>query len=162
MLSKKRIGVALIAAIMGVAMFHGEGVAQEQQEFGLLLQIGGSNFGTNSISYTTDQLEVLATTTYVSPRGKEAPAIPVDVLVTQDTQLSMEQITQIIIVGEKRILLLEGENLAHASHLLVKVGFNKATLVPDSETGASWQAIKPILGRPRLKFLETIFVFWQR
>ncbi|MEE8253700.1 MAG: hypothetical protein V3R17_07185, partial [Hyphomicrobium sp.] len=66
MLSKKRIGVALIAAVLGAAMFLSEGVAQEQQEFRLVLQIGGSNFGTNSISYTTDQLEVLATTTYVS------------------------------------------------------------------------------------------------
>ena len=162
MLSKMRFGGALIAAILGAVMFHGEAVAQEQQEFSLRLNIGGSKFGANSISYTTDQLTAIATATYASPRGKEVAAIPLDVLVTHDTKLSMEQILQIVVVGEKRVLLLEGENLAHAAHLLVKVGFNKATLVPDSEVGASWQAMKPLLGRPRLKHLENIFIFWQR
>ena len=66
MLSKKRIGVALVAAIFGAAMFHGEGVAQETQEFSLLVKVGDKDY-----TYTTDQLEAMATTTYKSPRGKE-------------------------------------------------------------------------------------------
>ncbi len=156
MRSKKRLGVALVAAILGAAMFHGEGVAQETQEFSLVVRVGDKAY-----SYSSDQLEAMATVTYASPRGKEAPAVPIAVLVTQDTQLSMDQILQIVIVGEKTSLLLEAEDLAHAAHLLVKVGFNKATLVPDSETGATWQAIRPLLGRPRLKYLETVYVFWQ-
>ena len=167
MLSKKRIGVALVAAILGAAMVHGEGVAQEQQEFSLLVKLGDKGY-----TYTTDQLEAIATATYTSPRGKKVWAVPLDVLVTKDTQLSMDQILQIVVVGAKRSLLLEGENLAHAEHLLVKIGFDvdpvgavmshQATLVPDSEVGASWQAIKPLLGRPRLKNLQKVFVFWQR
>ena len=156
MRSKKRIGVALVAAILGAAMVHGEGVAQETQEFSLLVKVGDKDY-----TYTTDDLEDMATVTYASPRGKEVSAIPIDVLVTEDTQLSFEQILQIVIVGDKSVLLLEGENLAHAEHLWLKVGFNKATLVPDSEAGASWQALRPIMGRPRLKHVEKVFVFWQ-
>ncbi|MBI4562436.1 MAG: hypothetical protein HY724_10370 [Candidatus Rokubacteria bacterium] len=153
---RKEIGAAALSCLLAIGVLSGVSGAQQSREHNLLLKVGDRSW-----KYDKDQLRALATKEVVSSRGsKKNPAIPLDVLLTKDTQLTMDRIIGVVIVGGKHVLLLEGHNLAHLKHLVLKFGPNHLTLVPETEE--TYNALKPIWGKPRLEDVERIDVFERR
>jgi hypothetical protein len=107
--------------------------------------------------YSLDQLKAMATVEYVNFRGtKRDPAVPLDVLVTRDTRLSPERIRMVVVIGETRVLVIEGERLTYLKDLVLKFGANTMSLAP--RTPEAEQALRPLWGKPRIEGVERIDV----
>ena len=108
--------------------------------------------------YNHKSLQSMATQDVPSLRGtKQRKSIPLSIVVTRDTGVSLDEIEQILLVGAERTLLLEAENLEYLDRLFLKVGTLRPSIYPDADE--TWRAMQPEFGAPRFKNLEKIFVF---
>lgn len=138
-------GLAIIGPIGVVAQESPQGSA-------LLLKVDKKAF-----PYSLDQLKAMATAEYVTFRGtKRNPAVPLDVLVTRDTRLPLERIRTVVVIGETKVLVIEGERLKYLKDLVLKFGPNNMALAP--RTPEAEQALRPLWGKPRIEGVERIDV----
>jgi len=151
-----RIGSVVLSVALAAGVMIGTGSAQQWRDHSLLLKVGDKSW-----KYDNEQLKALATKEIGSNRGtKKNPAIPLDLLLTRDTKLPMDRIIGVILVGAQDILFLEGANVAHVKHLVLKFGPNHLTLMPENEE--TYRALRPIWGKPRLEDVERIDVVERR
>jgi hypothetical protein len=140
--------VALIMVLLSSAV-----AGQHWEQLEVLLRVGDRSW-----KYNNAQLRPMATEVFASPRGvKKNPAIRLDLFVTKDTKLPMDQIIGIVVIGAQKVLFLEGANLAHLKHLGLKFGDNHLTLVPLTEEAET--ALRPVWGKPRIEDVERVDVF---
>ena len=78
----------------------------------------------------------------------------------KDTKLPMNQIAGVVVVGEEKVLLIEGDGLADLKQLVLKLGDNHLTLAPASKEAE--RSLKSLGGKPRIVSVERISVFQQR
>lgn len=129
-------------------------LAQEWKDYGLVLRVGDQTW-----KYSQEQLKAMATKTFLSNRGKPNVAVPVDALIEKDPKLPLARVSQVIFVGAKQSLLVEGEHLAQLKHLLLKFGPNHLTLVP--ETDEAYRALRPVWRKAHLEGVQRVDVQWQ-
>ena len=152
----KAIGASVLFIVLAIGTPPAMSSAQQGREPHLVVSVG-SHWWT----YNHDQLKAMATKDRSNTRGdKKNPVIPLDVLLTKDTRLSLDRVIRVVIVGQQHVLLLEGDDLKHVNHLMVMLGTKYTTLVP--ETDETYQALRPILGKPRLEDIERIDVVERR
>lgn len=140
--------VALIVVLLSSAV-----AGQHWEQLEVLLRVGDRSW-----KYNNAQLRAMATEVFASPRGvKKNPATRLDLFVTKDTKLPMDQIIGVVVIGAQKVLFLEGANLAHLKHLGLKFGDNHLTLVP--LTAEAETALRPVWGKPRIEDVERVDVF---
>ncbi len=153
---KNALRIAAFALVMTIALLSCATAGQHWGELQLLLKVGDKSW-----KYNNEQLRAMATEVQISNRGvKKNPGIRLDVLVTKDTKLPMDQIIGVVVIGAEKVLFLEGDKLAHLKHLVVKFGDNHLTLAP--LTAETEQALRPLWGKPRIESVERIDVFQAR
>jgi len=145
--SRAALALAMVVALAGAA------AGQYWEQLEVVLKVGDRSW-----KYHTSQLRAMATEVFTSARGvKKNPAIRLDLFVTKDTKLPMEQIIGVVVIGAEKVLLLEGPNLAHLKHLGLKLGDNHLTLVPLAPEAE--RDLKPVWGKPRIEAVERVDVF---
>lgn len=154
---KRSIVAAAFSAALLTAVLPGTSFGQEHEEEAHVLV----RLGDRAWEYHPDQLQPLATKEFMSSRGtKKNPAIPLNALLMKDTKVPLERIIGVAVIGEDRVLFLEGEHLRHLTRLLLKIGSHELTLVPENEE--TYKALRSILGKPRLEAVERIDIFERR
>lgn len=152
----RRLGTGLVSAALALATLQGTSAAQQWRDHQLLLKVGDRSF-----PYTSDQLKAMATKEFMSWRGsKRNPAIPLDVFLTKDTKLTAERIIGVIIVGELKVMLIEGDRLKYLDQLVLKFGPNHLTLAPLNEETTN--ALRPLWGKPRIEDVVRIDIIERR
>jgi len=147
-----RIGgaIGLCALILGVPA--STGWPQEWRNLQVLISMGAQSW-----QYDTQQLKAMATKVHLSMRGtKETVAVPLDVLLTKDTKLTVDRIIEVAIIAEEDVLLLEGEHLAYLKNVWLRVGPNHLTLVPEDDQ--AYRALRSVWRKPRLIAVERIAI----
>lgn len=119
---------------------------------GLLLKVDKKAW-----SYTAEQLRAMATVDFKTFRGtKRNPAVPLEGLLTRDTGLRLERVRAVVVIGETKVLVIEGERLKYLKDLVIKLGPNQLALAPETEEAA--EALKPLWGKPRIEGVERVQV----
>lgn len=149
---KTASSIGLLAAIL---LPGGPATAQEfWDDYRLKVKVVGGP----EIFYTHDELKELAPGREASSRGeKRQRRVPLTQLLTQDTGMTMERIERLILVGDTRSMLLEGEQLHYLGELQIKLGnLRPALAASDDEIPA---ALQPTFGKPRFKNIEAIYIY---
>lgn len=150
-----RIGAALMAALLALPLIASADELDDPDVYKLKVK-AGDRF--KIFSY--EDLEKMATETHVSSRGsKRHQAIPVEALIDKVSDARKTGLAQVVLLGKERSLHLEGENLKHLKNLWVKLGDSHCTIVPSSDE--AYYKLQPLMGKPRLKSPETIYVYEQ-
>ena len=147
-----RLGGAVLSGVLAFGALPAVAMGQGANDVALVLKVNKTAY-----RYTRDALKALATADYRSFRGdKTNRAVPLDVLLTKDTKLSLDKIARVVVIGEQKVLLLEGDNLKYLKDLVVKMGNNQlalAAMSPEVE-----ERLRPLWGKPRVELLERIDV----
>lgn len=155
-MNRARIPGAVSAALAAVLLLGGPAMPQSAPDHHLLLKVGDRSW-----EYHTKELMALASRSIVSHRGtKKNPAIPLEVLVTKDTGVPVERIIGVIVVGEDKVLFLEGDRLRYLGRLILKFGSNHLTLAPEDDE--TLQALRPYWGRGRIEDVVRVDVLERR
>jgi hypothetical protein len=142
--------IGLCAILVGVPA--SVGWPQEWRTLHVVITMGAQSW-----RYDSDQLRAMATKRHVSMRGtKDTVAVPLDVLLTKDTRLTVDRIIEVAVVAEEDVLLLEGEHLAHLKDVWLRIGPNHLTLVPADEP--THRALRSVWRKPRLIGVERIAI----
>ena len=148
---KRAIGIRAFSAVLIVMFLTGATIGEHGEQLEVVLRVGDKTW-----KYDAAQLRTMATEVFTSPRGKKNPAIRLDLFVTKDTKLPMDQIIGVVVIGAEKALFLEGDKLAHLKHLGLKFGDNHFTLVP--LTAEAETALRPVWGKPRIESVERVDV----
>jgi hypothetical protein len=144
--------IAVVCAVLLAAGLPRAGSSQQWVNVKVVVTMGAQSW-----SYTSEQLRGFATRTHTSMRGtKEAPAVPLDLLLTKDTGLTADRIIEIAVIAEQDVLLLEGDNLAQLKHVWLRIGPNHLTLVPENDE--AYKALRSVWRKPRLIAVERIAI----
>ena len=152
----RRTGVTLLFTVLGIALLCQVGSGEPSPDWTIKL-----NVGDRSWTYKTEQLKAFPSKAKISSRGvKKNPVIPLDKLLLRDTQLSLDRITEVVIVGAEHVLFLEGDHLKQIPNLVLKMGDNHWSIHADNDE--AWNALRAVWGRPRVEDVERISVFHKR
>jgi hypothetical protein len=149
---RNAVRIAAVSFVVALVLLSGATAGQHWEQLVVVLKVGDRSW-----KYNNAQLRAMATDVFTSARGvKKNPAIRLDLFVTKDTKLPMDQIIGVVVIGAEKVLFLEGANLAHLKHLGLKFGDNHLTLVPLTEEAET--ALRPVWGKPRIEDVERVDV----
>ena len=152
---RSRIGPVILVGILAFPVLAWADALDNPDVYTLRIKAGD-----RSVTFSYDELKKMAKEEHVSSRGsKKHPAIPIATLIDKITDDRKTGLAQVVILGKERSLHLEGDNLKHVEHLWLKLGDSHATIVPASDE--AYYELQPIMGKPRLKSPETIYVYEQ-
>jgi len=145
-----------MAVIAAIALFGVDDASGQEfwEDYRLRVKVSGGP----ELFYSHDELKALAPGREASSRGeKRQRRIPLTMLMTHETGLTMDDVTRVILVGDTRSMLLEGDQLQYLDQLQVKLGnLRPAVAAADDQIP---DGLQPTFGKPRFKNIESIYIY---